>query len=343
MTYEQSVFFCTICAFFCFFLSFILTVVPKMYYNDARQIGVEFSVLGGKMKNKSFNIDEMHQMVRAFRGRSDPSLYIKNVGYDNFDYVSPIKFIHRKDVYVLQYVLSGKGTLHLGEKIFKIREKQFFLVPPKTDCMYYPDDSDKWKYIWISFGGNLASMIASTMGFSPEKPVVHMSNFKDIEEMLIQMLERMGNCTINEFFAKAVFYAIAGELSTPEKNEELVKKSVVDAGALLWENLDKSDFTVESLCQMLFVSHSALCKAFKEKTGMTPVKYLIKIRMEHAATLLRESTVSVHDIVSLVGYRNERHFLKTFKAYYGLTPTEYRQHINDDKSEKIITKKEKET
>ena len=57
------------------------------------------------------------------------------------------------------------------------------------------------------------------------------------------------------------------------------------------------------------------------------MKYLIQLRMTHASKLLSESDISVKDIAKLSGYKDDVHFMKTFKKYHGITATEYRQLI----------------
>lgn len=65
---------------------------------------------------------------------------------------------------------------------------------------------------------------------------------------------------------------------------------------------------------------------FKKFTGMTPIGYLTKIRMEKACSLLRNSQLSVGRISNSVGYQDSFYFSKLFKRYYNQSPTQYRKH-----------------
>jgi AraC-like DNA-binding protein len=46
--------------------------------------------------------------------------------------------------------------------------------------------------------------------------------------------------------------------------------------------------------------------------------------MQHAATLLTTTFLSVKEIVRRVGCTDESHFVRDFKRFYGVTPSEYR-------------------
>ncbi len=51
-----------------------------------------------------------------------------------------------------------------------------------------------------------------------------------------------------------------------------------------------------------------------------------RMRCDQAARLLKETSASVADISSFVGYPNSNYFVKVFKKTLGKTPSEYRKH-----------------
>ncbi|SRR5579871_335590 len=67
-------------------------------------------------------------------------------------------------------------------------------------------------------------------------------------------------------------------------------------------------------------------RMFKAYTGVPPHQYLMRIRVEEAKRLLRDSTRSVTDVCYEVGFRNLSHFIATFRARTGVTPGRYRRH-----------------
>ncbi|GFI69219.1 HTH-type transcriptional regulator YesS [Lachnospiraceae bacterium] len=75
------------------------------------------------------------------------------------------------------------------------------------------------------------------------------------------------------------------------------------------------------------MNYSLFSYVFKQYTGNNFVNYLKEIRIQEAKRLLEETDMKVVDISGRVGYENEKHFMKTFKASCGVSPTEYRKNM----------------
>lgn len=73
------------------------------------------------------------------------------------------------------------------------------------------------------------------------------------------------------------------------------------------------------------VSLAYLSRLVRETTGQTYTELLQAKRLSKAAQLLRQSRLSVQDIIAAVGYDNTSYFYRIFKEKYGETPREYRQ------------------
>ncbi len=83
--------------------------------------------------------------------------------------------------------------------------------------------------------------------------------------------------------------------------------------------------TLEEVSEAVGFSPSYFSVLFKEKTGEGFAKYLTRIRMEEAKTLLRETNLAVAEICERAGYSDRKHFTQTFHKATGLTPAEYRK------------------
>lgn len=71
--------------------------------------------------------------------------------------------------------------------------------------------------------------------------------------------------------------------------------------------------------------HEHVCRAAKRHLGMSPTDYVNRIRMEHAAMLLGDNTMSIEDVAGDCGLANLSYFYRLFRAHYGTTPREYRR------------------
>jgi two-component system, response regulator YesN len=75
---------------------------------------------------------------------------------------------------------------------------------------------------------------------------------------------------------------------------------------------------------------SYLSRMFKNHTGISPMEYLTKLRIEKAKELiLSDPNIMLKDIMEIVGYNNQYYFSKIFKTVMGITPSEYRNRYSE--------------
>jgi len=85
------------------------------------------------------------------------------------------------------------------------------------------------------------------------------------------------------------------------------------------------EFSLGRLAEQAGMSEFHFNRLFKRATGRPPSQYQIKLRMDAARRLLRETKKSVITIANEVGYSNPSHFAQLFHKEAGLAPTDYRR------------------
>lgn len=81
---------------------------------------------------------------------------------------------------------------------------------------------------------------------------------------------------------------------------------------------------VAEIIETTFYSHATVAKTFKKYVGVTLNDYVMSLRLEHAAELLKNTSDTVLRVCSLCGYDSLSYFIKQFKKKYGVTPLQYR-------------------
>jgi YesN/AraC family two-component response regulator len=74
------------------------------------------------------------------------------------------------------------------------------------------------------------------------------------------------------------------------------------------------------------LSASYLSRIFKERSGVNFSDHLLQLRMENACRMLEDVRCKSYEVAYNVGYDNPKNFTRAFKAYYGVTPREYRRN-----------------
>lgn len=85
------------------------------------------------------------------------------------------------------------------------------------------------------------------------------------------------------------------------------------------------NFSTAKLSTDFCLSYKHLAKMFKQETQMSMLTYHTNLRMHEAAKLLRESTLSIHEIASFMGYEDAFYFSNIFHKTQKLSPKEYRK------------------
>ena len=91
------------------------------------------------------------------------------------------------------------------------------------------------------------------------------------------------------------------------------------------ENID-TDITISELSNRLFITRTYLSEVFREKTGITLVRYLTEVKIERAKVLISHGGKSV-EIAELLGYNDEEYFKKLFKKITGISISEFRSAV----------------
>lgn len=253
-------------------------------------------------------------------------------------------YVEAHDFWELCYVIHGEITLFLEDKGMVVTSGQLVLVPPNKRHSYLSQNGNENKAFVICFdsfsqalapiSGNLFSpdrvQLACMETILEESATTFCMNEKghlavrpaprfggqqalmlQLEYLLITLVRRMSveqNSGI-VFFSDENFYA------------DLVKVIL----RFLRENIHKR-LTLDDICSKFSYSRSFLCKTFKEQTGETLIACLNRLKIEEAKRLLKETSQTVTDIATSLGFREVKYFDAIFKKQTGFTPVAYREN-----------------
>jgi AraC family L-rhamnose operon transcriptional activator RhaR len=103
--------------------------------------------------------------------------------------------------------------------------------------------------------------------------------------------------------------------------------AVIDAMRLL-ETTPAYGWTLTTLADRIHLSSGYLVRLFKSATGLPPMAYLSRLRVEMAAVMLLHSEVPVTQVAQAVGWGDQNYFARRFKAHYGMAASTYRTRFS---------------
>ncbi|MEM8796165.1 MAG: GlxA family transcriptional regulator [Pseudomonadota bacterium] len=108
-----------------------------------------------------------------------------------------------------------------------------------------------------------------------------------------------------------------------DTRDELVKRALV----LLYETIEQP-LTIDQLSERLEVSRRKLERRFKAAIGVSPAETALRMRLERAIYLLKNTDQSVTGISADTGFYDASHFINAFRARHGVPPEEYRNRLS---------------
>ncbi|MCJ8014748.1 response regulator [Paenibacillus sp. KQZ6P-2] len=120
---------------------------------------------------------------------------------------------------------------------------------------------------------------------------------------------------------------LANALPTVEWTGSLKKKKLVEqAIQVIRESYSRKELTLSDVADEVGLSEKYVNALVKEVTGMTINHWIVMLRMEEAARMLKDPANRIYEICDRIGYADQDHFRETFKKQFGLTPTDYRNN-----------------
>ena len=116
------------------------------------------------------------------------------------------------------------------------------------------------------------------------------------------------------------------EADTAPALEGEVVRSLADTRQYMEEHLDEP-LTIPVLSRRACLSTTAFKAGFRRLYGLPVHTWLRQRRMERAAELLRNSSLSVLGVAQSVGYGSASQFTAAFRRQYGVTPAQYRKNV----------------
>ncbi len=217
---------------------------------------------------------------------------------------------HRHGRWELICNVSGSGTMTVDGVTYPYGEGTLLLCPPGT--LHGKSAESGFEDLYIQFTGcsfeprvyvlehdpnghvfTLARLLHSTWFDSTERTVC-----QTLFDVLMQLLQPALTARQNKFV------------------QQLRRR--------IAEEFTQGDLRLQTLMEELPLGADHLRRLFKQELGVTPSQYLIQLRLEHAAHLLRSEGVSVSEAAYRSGFQDALYFSRLFRKHMGMPPSQWK-------------------
>ncbi len=258
--------------------------------------------------------------------------YFEGIEWVNFNHTPNLKAWKNKtfnDYYVLNYAHSGSIKWGVGNNnpiILNGPVAWWTLPGPKH--LFGRDDAGTWDHYFVAFRGPRVNGFIQK-GLYP----VHINpayikiqdaeTFRTKFEELLKELsrpERIEDIAVN--LLEGLFIYIQNQ--PQEEKMDRAGQEIRNLMKKIWDAPPRNqDF--KKIAHNISLSYSHFRRLFRETSGLSPQRFLLKARIDFASRLIRNTDKPLKLIAELAGFEDIYYFTKLFKKHYDLPPAKYRK------------------
>lgn len=235
--------------------------------------------------------------------------------------------------YQLIYIASGRGYFYFHHS------SDPTILEAGNMVLYRPGEFQKYEYYgkdhasiyWIHFTGNAIERTFLKYGLDPARNVLSSgtSSFysQSFEQIILelQLQKEFSEESAALFFSHIIMMAGRHQCELSH-NRDIPLREVEEVMIYFREHYHET-INIESLVEARGYGVRSFYRKFKNCTGLTPLQYLLEIRLLNAKKLLETTNFQVNEVSRLVGYDNALYFSRLFHKHTGVSPKDYRSAI----------------
>jgi AraC family L-rhamnose operon regulatory protein RhaS len=288
----------------------------------------------------------IYHSEQFFKKNSHQVVFSYIHGYREDDF--PL-LLHQHDFYEINLVIDGRGTHYFNKQKLSTCTGDLFIIPPHIKHGYTNEHNLKIFHSLLSPDFfKVYPMLKSLNGYKslfdiePSLRSTDIHNFLHLsrqqrEEALndIQACLNYSQNNMHDFnIQSAIIFQMLCKyckyytyFATPSNNH-LTEEKYTALTIYAMEYIQKhfaENITIDKIASELFVSKSTLQRYFKQVANISPIRYLMQQRLNASKDMLVSTNKSISFIAVECGFFDTSHFIRTFKQYEGVSPTDYRK------------------
>ena len=240
--------------------------------------------------------------------------------------------LHTHPFTELFYVVDGKGEFNIQGQRFPVKANDFVIINPQVEHTELSSPDEPLEYIVLGIKGlSFSNLTPVSEGGHP----FSFFNLRDEQKDILRYL----NAMVQEATSQQMSYELVchnlleillikilrhqhfdlevGKQSKATKDISFIKHYL--------ETYYHESIQLEDLASMTHLSRFYISHSFKKEIGMSPMEYLIDIRIKESKILLRTTNYSISQVADIVGFTTPTYFSKQFRKSTGISPTDYRE------------------
>lgn len=232
--------------------------------------------------------------------------------------------------YQLVYIAAGKAHFYFDGKDTVVPAGHMDVYVPREEQKYEYFGDDKTEAYWVHFTGSNVKGIMRHFDIPYKENYFYSGSSEEYKTLFNSMIHELRTRPVCyeemiEMNLRQLFMTVQRtRLERKPQINTFAQAEVSYARKYFFEHYNE-DISINEFAQSRHMSVSWFMRNFKQMTGMSPMQYILNLRIENAQMLLETTNYSVNEISSVVGYDNQLYFSRLFKKIKGVAPTEFRK------------------
>ena len=223
------------------------------------------------------------------------------------------------------YITDGEIEVEIDGKKIVAKSGDMVLIPSGVRHSYNLTPMQYAKKFWMHFdlltgGNNFFDHYHPPFKLSVGKSKVLEDLFRSVLNYARKNKPEHKLLTCSSILSIVAFY-----MQRCVYRESAIIEDEIDLAVEIIKNNYSEKFTLEELAKRINLSPNYFVKKFKERTGYSPMQYVVIIKMERAKFLIEQSDAQIGKIMEELGFYDASHFSKLFKKYSGYSPKKFRE------------------
>lgn len=242
---------------------------------------------------------------------------------------------HSHDYYELYFLLDGEREFFIENKMFIVPKNTLVVVPP---FCAHKTEGGPYHRININISPNLLNDAQNEFLIkSADNIAVKINNeYKDLIVKLLSEGAKIQSINIKSkkeyllSLAKSIilFISLQESVSLSLASSAYSMKSVSPEVLKIIYYINthyNQSICLKDLCNAFFMSKVSLCKKFKDVMNCSIMEYVMRIRLNKAKELLRNTNKNIEEVAFECGFSSANYFGLIFKKEIGLSPLNYKK------------------
>lgn len=226
------------------------------------------------------------------------------------------------EYYSISYLVEGDGKFwYPPDNERSVKPGQCIIVSPEF-INRYGGDKDRYVEDSICFAGPVADMLYRSGVI--KDGVFEMGKGRRLLPVMMLAADPAKDSQLNaNFVLQRLLFDIYNENKASSRREMPLVDKLIET---MKQQIHRW-WTVEEMADFCGLSDDQFRRVFEKQTGMLPKIYLDRLKLQKAAEMLTCSELNVAAVAAELGYLDQYHFSRRFKAIMGFSPQRYRREI----------------